>query len=120
MTTNAKLTGKITANDKLLHLVAFMVESWLFVKLFASRNIRVYWGRSEYDLDSGQRLSQTCIEIDKYKVAFVVCSLGAAIGSEFLQSILSSGKRTFDAKDILSNILGSTIGIGLAYWRERS
>lgn len=74
---------------------------------------------SEFDLNSGQLQHRRRVEIKKYKLAFIVCTVSAAIGSEFLQSIVSSGKRVFDYKDILYNMLGSALGITLARYQER-
>lgn len=91
------------------------------MKLFDGENVVIVnpMCPSEFDLNSGQLQHRRRVEIKKYKLAFIVCTVSAAIGSEFLQSIVSSGKRVFDYKDILYNMLGSALGITLARYQER-
>ncbi|QLQ79021.1 hypothetical protein HG537_0B03680 [Torulaspora globosa] len=86
--------------------------------MFATRNFQFHVGRSTFDLDAGTMVAQSFV-VNKYTLALIVCSLGAAIGSEFLQKILSFGRRSFDPMDMLCNALGSVIGIAFAYYQER-
>lgn len=109
----------ITGQDKLAHLVAFMIESWLFVRMFARRSLEICLANPTFDLDRGAAFVDRSFKVNKYALALGVCSLGAAIGSEFLQRLLSSGRRSFDPKDMVCNALGSVMGIGFAYYQER-
>lgn len=45
----------------------------------------------------------------------VVCTLILGVGSEFVQSFLPND-RDFDLWDIVANIIGSLIGVGLCAW----
>lgn len=116
MTTNDKVASVVTGHDKLVHFMAFLVESWLFVRMLACRRIEICLRRRIYDLDNGRTWEFT--SIDKYVVAVVVC-LFSAVGSEFLQSFLSHGRRTFDLMDMAYNVVGSIVGILIAFWQER-
>lgn len=117
MTTNDKVASVVTGHDKVVHLMAFLVESWLFVRMLAGRRVDFYSGQAVYDLDTGP--TQEYVSVDKYVLALVVCSLGAAVGSEFLQSLVSHGRRTFDPMDMAYNVVGSVIGVSIAAWQER-
>lgn len=46
-------------------------------------------------------------------VAFIVCTLVGGIGSEFLQHAISNFRK-FDPLDIVANVLGSALAIGLS------
>lgn len=119
LTTDGKIAGIITGWDKLAHLVAFMVESWLFVRMFAARSFEFCLGRPLFDLDTGTTVAQRSFVVNKYTLGLIVCSVGAAIGSEFLQKLLSSGRRSFDPMDMVCNAVGSVAGIAFAYYQER-
>lgn len=71
------------------------------------------------DLVTRNNNTNEWICVDKYVVGFIVCSLIAAIGSEFMQSSLTHGKRAFDPSDILCNFTGSSIGICIAFIAEK-
>lgn len=58
------------------------------------------------------------IKIDKYFLAVVICTMFASIGSELAQTIITRGRRMFDPLDILCNMVGSIIGILVAYVRD--
>lgn len=120
-----------------------MIESWLFVKCFVHRKIKLRgralsWIRShaatympvvepqeieiEENNDTGTNTAngtEQGITVDKYLLCFIICTLFVAIGSEFMQSIVTAGKRSFDIGDILCNSLGSLLGISLAYFTDR-
>lgn len=46
-------------------------------------------------------------------VTLVVCTFGASIGLEIVQSLINPA-RVFDVYDILFNVLGSLLGLGLS------
>lgn len=119
MSTNSNLAGAISDYDKVIHLMAFLLESWLFVKIFGSRTIVLPVGHHEYDLNRGVLLNSGGIAIDKYLLSVIVCSVCAAIGSEYLQRLLSNGGRSFDPIDMVYNVFGSLIGISIAYIHDR-
>ncbi|QLL31507.1 hypothetical protein HG536_0B03700 [Torulaspora globosa] len=96
-----------------------MIESWLFVRMFATRKFEFWLGRPSFDLDTGTAVAQRRFVVNKYALALIVCSLGAAVGSEFLQRLLSSGRRSFDPMDMICNVLGSVTGIAVAHYQER-
>lgn len=48
-------------------------------------------------------------------MTLVVCTLILGVGSEFVQSILPND-RDFDIGDIVANIIGSLLAIGLCSW----
>ncbi|CAB4254988.1 similar to Saccharomyces cerevisiae YJR112W-A Putative protein of unknown function [Maudiozyma barnettii] len=119
------------------HFVVFTLESWLFVKMFAHRKVRLpigynnlqLWGyyynplAQPMDIELGNNVgsigeTSDIIQVDKYILGVVVCTLLVAIGSEFMQSILTRGARTFDLLDILCNASGSGLGIYIAYITE--
>ncbi|WBF13887.1 hypothetical protein N7582_003257 [Saccharomyces uvarum] len=79
-----------------------MWESWLFVKMFAEDSVVV------------RRM-----QINKYVLGVVVCSLGASVLSEFAQSVVSRGQRVFDVHDIVCNFWGSLLGVGVAFYQDR-
>lgn len=54
--------------------------------------------------------------VDKHALSVFICTICGGIGSEFMQSILSGGKRKFDPRDILCNIVGSLVGIAASYF----
>ncbi|KAI0381417.1 hypothetical protein F5Y04DRAFT_81733 [Hypomontagnella monticulosa] len=78
-------------NDKVLHLVTFFLLTVAF-----------YW-----ILDTNRRRT--------LNLTVVVCTLCLGIGSEFLQGFLPNG-REFDPYDIVANIVGSLIALGLCSW----
>lgn len=116
-----------------------MIESWLFVKCFVHRNVQLRgtalsWLKDnfiiyipivepqEIDIETSSGTTTNTpnhniqgISIDKYVLGLIICTLFVAIGSEFMQSIVTRGKRSFDIGDILCNALGSLLGISLAY-----
>lgn len=117
MTTDDKVASVVTGHDKVVHFVAFMVESWLFVRMLACRQVALPFKRLANDLDHGAIYEYKTV--DKYVLALVVCSVCSAVGSEFLQSFLSRGRRTFDPMDMAYNVLGSVVGVLSAFWQER-
>ncbi|CCD26947.1 uncharacterized protein NDAI_0J00550 [Naumovozyma dairenensis CBS 421] len=141
------LTLLISQHDKLTHFIVFCLESWLFVKCFKKKLVPILiprkfihirnmdefetangtleLNRSNSDDDTlpilGFFLSDhfQIVHVKKYWLAIIICSLGASILSEFMQAILTRGKRVFDTNDIITNILGSLFGITIAYGQER-
>ena len=79
-----------------------MWESWLFVKMFA-----------------GDAVTICKVQVNKYVLGMVVCSLGASVMSEFAQSVISQGQRVFDMKDIVCNFWGSILGVGIAFYQDQ-
>ncbi|SMN20866.1 similar to Saccharomyces cerevisiae YJR112W-A Putative protein of unknown function [Maudiozyma saulgeensis] len=126
----------ITAtHDKIAHFIVFMLESWLFVKIFAHRKVRlpISYNRSQLrgynplvepidiDLESNNDpIGNTNDETyaDKFLLGLIICTLLVAVGSEIMQCILTHGARTFDILDILCNASGSSLGIFIAYVTE--
>lgn len=128
-----------STHDKLAHFLVFMIESWLFIKCFVHRKVQLRgtalsWIRDnfttfmsvtepqEIDLEASNGTNTNTnnngiqgISLDKYVLGLIICTLFVAIGSEFMQSIVTGGKRSFDTGDIVCNSLGSLLGISLAY-----
>ncbi|KAI1097452.1 hypothetical protein F4804DRAFT_327596 [Jackrogersella minutella] len=78
-------------NDKVLHFLTFFLLTVAF-----------YW-----ILDTNRRRT--------LNLTIVVCTLGLGVGSEFLQGFLPNG-REFDPFDIIANIVGSLVALGLCSW----
>ncbi|KAL3230217.1 Uncharacterized protein RNJ44_01580 [Nakaseomyces bracarensis] len=109
-----------------------MIESWLFVmmidaqsllipnplKLFR-RNENLLVEDTELDADSEVFDEDRHLEVNKYIIALIICSGVAGLGSEFLQRILSGGRRNFDIFDVLFDTFGSLTGIAIAYFQEQ-
>jgi len=51
-------------------------------------------------------------------MTLVVCTLILGVGSEFVQSLLPND-RDFDPYDIVANIVGSLLGVGLCSWYHK-
>ncbi|CUS24772.1 LAQU0S19e01288g1_1 [Lachancea quebecensis] len=97
LTTDSKLTYLTSDHDKAAHFTVFFLESWLFTKSVIPRKVHV--------------LSYT---VDKYILSLLVCAIGAGVGSEFVQKVLSRGRRQFDLMDIACNICGGALGVAVA------
>ena len=129
----------LSRHDKLTHLVAFFVETLLFTICIAER--RLYFDKSILavfpsaltrtsagDLENGDLGGDddvrkrdevgSSLSVSKYTLAFVVCLIGGAIGSEFLQYLVTHGRRSFDPLDILCNVCGGLLGLAVAYFIE--
>ncbi|AQZ18755.1 YJR112W-A [Zygosaccharomyces parabailii] len=106
--TDNAIADIVQNHDKLVHFLAFFIESWLFVCMLASKVIKfpIWWSPQ----DARQHFC-----IGKYTLGLLVC-LTAAVGSEYLQKVLSRGRRTFDPMDIAYNVIGSFLGIATAYY----
>ncbi|KAF4979523.1 hypothetical protein FZEAL_4291 [Fusarium zealandicum] len=81
-------------NDKLLHFVTFFLLTIVF-----------YW---VVDTNRRRTLNMT----------LVVCTLVLGVGSEFVQSFIDNG-REFDMYDIVANVIGSFIGLGICTWYHK-
>lgn len=81
-------------NDKLIHFTAFFIITGL-----------VYW---TFDVSNTRTVM---------KLTFMSCTLCGSIGSEFLQSLLTT--RQFDVFDILYNILGSALALGISVYLHK-
>ncbi|SMR60446.1 unnamed protein product [Zymoseptoria tritici ST99CH_1E4] len=81
-------------SDKGLHLVTFFLLTITF-----------YW-----ILETSRR---RCINL-----SLLVCTAGLGIGSEVVQGLLPNG-RDFDPYDILANVVGSGLALGLSSWYHR-
>ncbi|CAX45440.1 conserved hypothetical protein [Candida dubliniensis CD36] len=46
-------------------------------------------------------------------ITLIICTLGGSVGSEIIQNLVNP-KRVFDIYDIVANILGSLLGLGLS------
>ncbi|KAI6859814.1 hypothetical protein KC318_g21465, partial [Hortaea werneckii] len=51
-------------------------------------------------------------------LTLLVCTAGLGIGSEFVQAFLPNG-RDFDPYDILANVVGSALALGLCSWYHK-
>ncbi len=80
--------------DKALHFVTFFILTVVF-----------YW-----IVDTNRRRT--------LNFTLVTCTLCLGIGSEFLQDFLPNG-RDFDLYDIVANVAGSLIGLGLCSWYHK-
>ncbi|KAF5659671.1 hypothetical protein FHETE_9316 [Fusarium heterosporum] len=81
-------------NDKVLHFVTFFTLSIVF-----------YWV-----VDTNRRRV--------INMTLVVCTIVLGVGSEFVQSFLDNG-REFDLYDIVANVIGSLLGVGLCSWYHK-
>lgn len=59
-----------------------------------------------------------CCVINKYLMSVIICTILAGVGSEYLQVLLTNGRRKFDIYDIVTNITGSLLGVLLSYVLE--
>ncbi|KAK6455578.1 uncharacterized protein RJT20DRAFT_135576 [Scheffersomyces xylosifermentans] len=88
-------------HDKLLHFVAFLVLTAEFYFIFDTKHKSLKTLRT---------------------ITLVVCTFGASIGSEVVQSIVNT-ERTFDPNDIAFNIAGSLVGLaassGYEHWKVK-
>ncbi|PYH74415.1 VanZ family protein [Aspergillus vadensis CBS 113365] len=92
--TSSTLPSQLQPNDKFLHVVTFFLLSLVF-----------YW---IFDTTRRRTLHLTLL----------VCTLVLGIGSEIIQGLLPNG-RSFDAFDLLANIVGSLGAVGLCGWYHR-
>lgn len=51
-------------------------------------------------------------------MTLVACTIVLGVGSEFVQSFLDNG-REFDLYDIVANLMGSLLGVGLCSWYHK-
>ncbi|KAI5789953.1 VanZ like family-domain-containing protein [Pyronema domesticum] len=86
-------TLQVPINDKFLHFFTFFILTVCF-----------YW-----ILDTTRRRV--------LNFTLVVCTLIGGVGSEFLQSVVTT--RAFDIFDILANLIGSGLGILLCIWYHK-
>ncbi|EDO18395.1 hypothetical protein Kpol_1013p70 [Vanderwaltozyma polyspora DSM 70294] len=136
LTSNEQFALLTSEHDKLAHFLVFAFESWLFNRIIDGKYIKFRvpqfchigptgWlplhniNNSNNNSNSSNVYHNGILEINKYIVAFVICSIGAAISSEFLQQWLSQGRRSFDLLDMVCNFIGSILGIGIAYYQEK-
>lgn len=116
--TNNAVEEVVQLHDKVVHFIAFCIESWLFCQMIASRVIKFKYGIGRNGSDNGeQNYRYRQFQMSKFTLALVVC-MGAAVASEFMQQGLSGGKRSFDPLDMVYNVLGSSLGIAIAYRYE--
>jgi len=89
-------------NDKLLHFICFFIATGVFYFIFdVEEDSRRIW----FWRHSGLIFTA------------VVCFFFGGIVSEFVQSMLPS--KEFQFGDIVANLLGSTMGLYVAYYLER-
>ncbi|KAK3348324.1 hypothetical protein B0H65DRAFT_548107 [Neurospora tetraspora] len=82
-------------NDKTLHFFVFFLLTTTF-----------YW-----ILDTTRRRI--------LHLTLSVCTLGMGVGSEFVQAAIPDNGREFDPYDILANLVGSLMGLGLCGWYHK-
>lgn len=90
----SSLQPSLLVNDKLLHFLTFFLLTVVF-----------YW-----IIDTNRRRT--------LNLTLVVCTLGLGVGSEFLQALLPNG-REFDLYDLVANVVGSLVGLGLCSWYHK-
>lgn len=73
-------------HDKFTHFITFFILTLMFYWLFETSSTRTI-----------------------RNLTFFICTLAGGIGSEFVQGLLPY--RTFDAKDIICNVLGSFLAL---------
>ncbi|KAL7797229.1 hypothetical protein V8C37DRAFT_370400 [Trichoderma ceciliae] len=81
-------------NDKVLHFVTFFLLTVVF-----------YW-----IVDTNRRRT--------LNMTLAVCTLILGVGSEFVQSFLPND-RDFDLYDIVANVVGSLLGVGVCAWYHK-
>ena len=81
-------------NDKVLHVITFFLLTVVF-----------YW-----IVDTNRRRT--------LNMTLVVCTILLGVGSEFVQSFLPNN-RDFDLYDIVANVVGSLVGLGLCSWYHK-
>ena len=81
-------------NDKVLHFITFFIITVVF-----------YWV-----VDTNRRRVMN--------MTLVVCTIVLGVGSEFVQSFLDNG-REFDLYDIVANVIGSLLGVGICSWYHK-
>ncbi|EYB21544.1 hypothetical protein FG05_06292 [Fusarium graminearum] len=81
-------------NDKVLHFITFFILTVVF-----------YW-----IVDTNRRRVMN--------MTLVACTIVLGVGSEFVQSFLDNG-REFDLYDIVANLMGSLLGVGLCSWYHK-
>ncbi|KAK1783290.1 hypothetical protein QBC45DRAFT_127668 [Copromyces sp. CBS 386.78] len=82
-------------NDKTLHFTVFFLLTTTF-----------YW-----ILDTTRRRI--------LHLTLSICTLGMGVGSEFVQAAIPDNGREFDPYDILANLVGSLLGVGLCAWYHK-
>ncbi|KAK3486627.1 uncharacterized protein B0T23DRAFT_229783 [Neurospora hispaniola] len=82
-------------NDKTLHFLVFFLLTVTF-----------YW-----ILDTTRRRI--------LHLTLSVVTLGMGVGSEFVQAAIPNNGREFDPYDILANLVGSLLGLGLCGWYHK-
>lgn len=83
----------ITSNDKLVHLLIFFMETYLYLKIFLKFNIILF----------------NKIKLNIFHVFFITCILCGCIFTEYLQHWINPN-RSFDLMDMLFNSIGSSFG----------
>lgn len=92
----------VPVNDKMLHFACFgFITAFFYISLDIDEEARRVWFWRYAPL----------------AITSVVCILGGSIISEYVQSLLPY--KEFQRGDIIANLLGSTLGLILAYHLER-
>ncbi|KAF2869190.1 VanZ like family protein [Massariosphaeria phaeospora] len=81
-------------SDKALHFLAFFLLTTTFYWIIEANRRRVL------------------------QITFLVCTFGLGVASEVIQSLLPID-RAFDYQDIVANLLGSGLGLGLCNWYHK-
>lgn len=111
-------------SDKGLHFVTFFL---LTVRLFETVTISPVL--ETHATIPGQELTDARKQLTFYWIletsrrrvvhlTLLVCTAGLGIGSEFVQAFLPNG-RDFDPYDILANVVGSALALGLCSWYHK-
>ncbi|CCH61813.1 hypothetical protein TBLA_0F02740 [Henningerozyma blattae CBS 6284] len=118
LTTNEFVKSITQNHDKIAHVIVFTIEAFLLVKTLRYKYLRIEpTTRIIQQRFLAYNDLELVIKLNKYYVISIICFV-VTIFSEFIQDYLTGGKRKFDTKDILANLVGSVIGISLGYFHE--
>ncbi|RMX93414.1 hypothetical protein D0867_14212 [Hortaea werneckii] len=106
-------------SDKGLHFVTFFLLTTVTIVLNVETHATV---PSQELTDARKQLTfYWILETSRRRVVhltLLVCTAGLGIGSEFVQAFLPNG-RDFDPYDILANVVGSALALGLCSWYHK-
>lgn len=83
----------ITSNDKIVHLLVFFIETYLYLRTFLSFSIILF----------------NRINLNTFHLFLLTCILGGCVFTEYLQHWVNPN-RSFDILDMLFNSIGSSLG----------
>lgn len=90
---NSLFPAFITSNDKIVHLLVFFIETYLYLKIFLTFSITIF----------------NKVKLNIFHLFLLTCVLGGCIFTEYLQHWINPN-RSFDLMDMLFNSIGSSLG----------